>query len=137
MSSYERRHIRVAAEHARKAIPDPTGEYIHKVFALTDRCSKLQPQGVSGRPARRAPDLVQVLCSLLVLIARLLERDRGQEGAGWLLIRADAHQADVEIRALAVECLRQLQWVAPNVFDDYAITTLADGTEVADHEAAW
>ncbi|MCP2256923.1 thymidylate synthase (FAD) [Streptoalloteichus tenebrarius] len=39
--------------------------------------------------------------------------------------------ADVEIRALAIECLRQLQKAAPNVFADFEITTLADGTEVA------
>jgi thymidylate synthase (FAD) len=39
--------------------------------------------------------------------------------------------ADVEIRALAVECLRQLQKAAPNVFDDFAVTTLPDGTETA------
>jgi thymidylate synthase (FAD) len=39
--------------------------------------------------------------------------------------------ADVEIRALAVECLRQLQKAAANVFDDFAITALPDGTETA------
>jgi thymidylate synthase (FAD) len=39
--------------------------------------------------------------------------------------------ADVEIRALAVECLRQLQRVAPNVFADFTISRLGDGTEVA------
>ena len=32
---------------------------------------------------------------------------------------------------MAVECLRQLKRVAPNVFADYTITTLPDGTEVA------
>lgn len=37
--------------------------------------------------------------------------------------------ADVEIRALAVELLRQLWSVAPNVFRDLAIVTLEDGTE--------
>ncbi|MBP2323962.1 thymidylate synthase (FAD) [Kibdelosporangium banguiense] len=39
--------------------------------------------------------------------------------------------ADVEIRALAVECLRQLQKAAANVFDDFVITSLPDGTETA------
>jgi thymidylate synthase (FAD) len=48
----------------------------------------------------------------------------------FIAMRATEH-ADVEIRALAVECLRQLQKVAANVFDDFAIATLADGTEVA------
>ncbi|GAB3972483.1 FAD-dependent thymidylate synthase [Plantactinospora veratri] len=39
--------------------------------------------------------------------------------------------ADVEIRELAVECLRQLQRVAPNVFGDFTISALPDGTEIA------
>lgn len=39
--------------------------------------------------------------------------------------------ADVEIRALAVECLRQLWEIAPAVFHHYAITDLPDGTSTA------
>ncbi len=42
-----------------------------------------------------------------------------------------AEAADVEIRSLAIECLRQLQKIASNVFADFIITELADGTEVA------
>ena len=45
-------------------------------------------------------------------------------------MRATEH-ADVEIRALAVECLRQLQREVPNVFADFEIGVLADGTEIA------
>jgi thymidylate synthase (FAD) len=48
----------------------------------------------------------------------------------FIAMRATEH-ADVEIRELAVECLRQLQQVAPNVFADFTITALADGTEIA------
>ncbi|MFJ6672511.1 FAD-dependent thymidylate synthase [Actinosynnema sp. NPDC091369] len=48
----------------------------------------------------------------------------------FIAMRATEH-ADVEIRALAVECLRQLQKAAANVFADFTISTLADGTEVA------
>ncbi|HEX5114585.1 MAG TPA: FAD-dependent thymidylate synthase [Pseudonocardiaceae bacterium] len=48
----------------------------------------------------------------------------------FIAMRATEH-ADVEIRSLAVECLRQLQKAAANVFDDFAISTLPDGTEVA------
>lgn len=48
----------------------------------------------------------------------------------FIAMRATEH-ADVEIRELAVECLRQLQRVAPNVFADFVISTLPDGTEVA------
>ncbi|AUS80214.1 thymidylate synthase (FAD) [Actinoalloteichus sp. AHMU CJ021] len=39
--------------------------------------------------------------------------------------------ADVEIRALAVECLRQLHKAVPNVFGDFEISALPDGTEIA------
>ncbi len=48
----------------------------------------------------------------------------------FIAMRASEH-ADVEIRRLAIECLRQLIDVAPQVFSDFEITTLADGTEVA------
>ncbi len=45
-------------------------------------------------------------------------------------MRATEH-ADVEIRQLAIECLRQLSTLAPTVFGDFEIGELADGTEVA------
>jgi thymidylate synthase (FAD) len=45
-------------------------------------------------------------------------------------MRASEH-ADVEIRSLAIECLRRLTVAAPNVFGDFEITTLSDGTEIA------
>ncbi len=48
----------------------------------------------------------------------------------FIAVRA-SEQADVEIRRLAIECLRQLVAVAPQVFADFDIYTLADGTEVA------
>ncbi|MCZ4554130.1 MULTISPECIES: FAD-dependent thymidylate synthase [Rhodococcus] len=48
----------------------------------------------------------------------------------FIAMRASEH-ADVEIRSLAIECLRQLTEAAPNVFGDFEIATLPDGTEVA------
>ena len=48
----------------------------------------------------------------------------------FVAMRASEH-ADVEIRQLALACLRELQRVAGHVFDDFRISTLADGTEVA------
>src|SRR3954452_6235435 len=48
----------------------------------------------------------------------------------FIAMRATEH-ADVEIRALAVECLRQLQAEVANVFSDFEIATLEDGTEIA------
>jgi thymidylate synthase (FAD) len=54
----------------------------------------------------------------------------------FIAMRASEH-ADIEIRELAVECLRQLQDVAPNVFADFKISQLADGTEIAASEFVW
>src|SRR6478752_5878962 len=48
----------------------------------------------------------------------------------FIAMRATEH-ADVEIRALAIECLRQLQREVPNVFGDFEIGRLDDGTEIA------
>jgi thymidylate synthase (FAD) len=42
-----------------------------------------------------------------------------------------AEHADAEIRAVALACLRELRQEAGNVFDDFRISALADGTEVA------
>jgi len=48
----------------------------------------------------------------------------------FVAMRASEH-ADVELRALAIAILRELQRVAPNAFADFEIVTLPDGTEVA------
>ena len=48
----------------------------------------------------------------------------------FIAMRASEH-ADVEIRRLAIACLRQLAGVAPAVFGDFQVSALADGTEVA------
>jgi thymidylate synthase (FAD) len=48
----------------------------------------------------------------------------------FVAMRASEH-ADPEIREVAIGCLRELQRVAGNVFDDFRISALADGTEVA------
>jgi thymidylate synthase (FAD) len=48
----------------------------------------------------------------------------------FVAMRASEH-ADVEIREVAIACLRELQRVAGNVFGDFRISALPDGTEVA------
>ncbi|MGY4709881.1 FAD-dependent thymidylate synthase [Mycolicibacterium sp. CBM1] len=48
----------------------------------------------------------------------------------FIAMRASEH-ADVEIRRVAIACLRRLAEVAPAVFADFEIAELADGTEVA------
>ncbi len=54
-------------------------------------------------------------------------------GRAWrhfIELRASEH-AEVEIRAVAVMILKTLQQEAPNVFGDYTLKTLADGSQVA------
>jgi thymidylate synthase (FAD) len=48
----------------------------------------------------------------------------------FIAMRASEH-ADVEIRRLAIACLRELAVIAPAVFADFEVTTLSDGSEVA------
>ncbi|MBA3488527.1 MAG: FAD-dependent thymidylate synthase [Longispora sp.] len=48
----------------------------------------------------------------------------------FIAMRATEH-ADIEIRALAIDCLRQLKDKAPNVFADFTISALSDATEIA------
>ena len=48
----------------------------------------------------------------------------------FIAMRASEH-ADAEMREVAIACLRELQRIAGNVFDDFRISRLADGTEVA------
>jgi thymidylate synthase (FAD) len=48
----------------------------------------------------------------------------------FVTMRGSVH-ADVEIRQVAIACLGELQRVAPNVFADYVIEQLPDGTEIA------
>lgn len=48
----------------------------------------------------------------------------------FIAMRASEH-ADIELRRLAIACLRELAAVAPAVFADFEITVLADGSEVA------
>ncbi|WP_432836272.1 FAD-dependent thymidylate synthase [Dactylosporangium sp. CA-092794] len=45
--------------------------------------------------------------------------------------------ADVEIREVAVACLRELQRIAPSVFGDFTISVLSDGTAVASPQYTW
>jgi thymidylate synthase (FAD) len=54
----------------------------------------------------------------------------------FVAVRATEH-ADVEMRRVAVACLRELQRIGPNAFGDFTISTLGDGTEIAASPYAW
>ncbi|MBT8224359.1 MAG: FAD-dependent thymidylate synthase [Dactylosporangium sp.] len=54
----------------------------------------------------------------------------------FIAMRATEH-ADVEIRQVAIMCLRELLRLAPNVFADFRITQLSDGSEIAASQFTW
>ncbi|GHJ49732.1 flavin-dependent thymidylate synthase [Catellatospora sp. TT07R-123] len=54
----------------------------------------------------------------------------------FIAMRATEH-ADVEIRELAVATLRELLELAPNVFGDFVISKLPDGSEIAASAYTW
>jgi thymidylate synthase (FAD) len=54
----------------------------------------------------------------------------------FIAMRATEH-ADVEIRELAVATLRELQKLAPNVFGDFSVSALPDGSEIASSVYTW
>ncbi|WP_155373012.1 FAD-dependent thymidylate synthase [Catellatospora vulcania] len=54
----------------------------------------------------------------------------------FIAMRATEH-ADVEIRELAIATLRELQKLAPSVFDDFSISALPDGSEIASSVYTW
>jgi thymidylate synthase (FAD) len=113
-----------ASEAAVKAYTELL-EGLEKVFADVDNPTLRRKQ---ARQAARAvlPNATET---------RIVVTGNYRAWRHFLTMRATEH-ADVEIRALAIDCLRQLQSVAPNVFGDYTISTLADGTEVASTEYA-
>ena len=65
-----------------------------------------------------APDLSEAMSAMVASVW----------AAAW---KRAAEQADEELRHVAVECLKLLQSKAPVLFDDFNITTLADGTQMA------
>ena len=94
---------------------------------LAGRLDELLPDGTSRRKqARQAARAVLPNATE----TRIVVTGNYRAWRHFLAMRATEH-ADVEIRAAAIAILRELQKVAPNVFADFTITTLPDGSEVA------
>ncbi|HTI23923.1 MAG TPA: FAD-dependent thymidylate synthase [Kutzneria sp.] len=113
--------LNVMAEHAADAYDDLVGRAEE---ILGDRGV---PEGTSrrkqARQAARAvlPNMTET---------RIVVTGNYRAWRYFIDMRANEH-ADTEIRAVAIASLRQLHRIAPNVFGDYVISTLPDGTEVA------
>src|SRR4051794_8035537 len=88
--------------------------------------------GDAPNPALRKRQARQAARSLLpaALESRIVVTGNYRAWRHFIAMRASEH-ADVEMRAVAIACLRELQQIAGNAFGDFRISRLADGTEVA------
>lgn len=112
----------VAVEAATKAYHD-----------LVDRLDEVLADWAAGSATARRKQARQAARAVLPNAAetRIVVTGNARAWRHFVAMRATAG-ADVEIRALAVECLRQLQGRAPSLFADFRIVVdPSDGTEVA------
>jgi thymidylate synthase (FAD) len=105
--------------------------------AYTDLLGKLEAKLMGdepreGRATLRRKQARQAARSVLpnATETRIVVTGNYRAWRHFVAMRASEH-ADLEIRRLAIACLRELVVVAPAVFADFEIYALADGTEVA------
>lgn len=108
-----------AVKHAHEA-------YVRLVEGLTAKFAG-EPSGTLRRKLAR-----QAARSVLpnATETKIFVTGNGRAWRHFIEMRASEH-AEVEIRAVAIEVLRVLQAESPNLFGDYSIQTLPDGTQVA------
>ncbi|MDN5758680.1 MAG: FAD-dependent thymidylate synthase, partial [Tomitella sp.] len=100
--------------------------YSELLEALEDRFAEVPNAILRRKQARQAARSVLPNATETRLVASANLRSWRH----FIGMRATEH-ADVEMRELAIECLRQLRDIAPTVFGDFDIAVLPDGTEVA------
>ena len=101
--------------------------------AYTELLAKLEAKFADqGNPILRRKQARQAARAVLpnATETRIVVTGNYRAWRHFIAMRASEH-ADVEIRRMAIECLRQLIQAAPVAFDDFEVSTLADGTEVA------
>lgn len=101
--------------------------YKEIVYHITN---KLKTTGVTGIEARKRARQAARAVLPNMTETKIVVTGNYRAWMHFITMRAAA-AADVEIRRLAIEILRQLQLVAPNVFEHYEIFTLDDGTLAA------
>lgn len=100
--------------------------YVELLDALDEKMAHLPPGPLRAKQVREAARAVLPNATE----TRIVVTGNYRSWRHFIEMRATEH-ADVEIRRLAVECLRQLVGAAPNAFSDFTIDTLPDGTEIA------
>ncbi len=103
-----------------------TAAYHALVEGLEKRLGDLPNASLLRKQARQAARAVRPIATE----TRIVVTGNYRAWRHFIAMRGGEH-VDVEIRDIAVECLRQLQVIAPNVFNDFTISMLADGTHIA------
>ena len=110
----------------RKAVAASLAAYTELLAGLEERFADVPNATLRRKQARQAARAVLPNATE----TRLVVTGNYRAWRHFVAMRASEH-ADVEISALAIECLRQLQREVPNVFGDFEIASLDDGTEIA------
>jgi thymidylate synthase (FAD) len=108
------------------AVASAEQAYRQLLAGLTDRHAESPQASLRRKQLRQAARALQAGATE----TRLVMTGNLRSWRHFVAMRASDH-ADLEMRRLALGCLRQLRTVAPNVFADFTITELADGSEVA------
>ncbi len=114
------------SELFRKAAADALSAYTDLLTGLEQRFADVPNATLRRKQARQAARAILPNATE----TRIVVTGNYRAWRHFVAMRASEH-ADVEIRALAIECLRQLQHEVPNVFGDFEIAALEDGTEIA------
>lgn len=109
-----------------KATDASRAAYVELLEALEDKLDGVTGAALRGKQARQAARSVLPNATE----TKLVVTGNYRAWRHFVSMRASEH-ADIEIRRVAVECLRQLASVAPDVFEDFEISALPDGSEVA------
>ncbi len=109
-----------------KATDTSRAAYVELLTALEHKLEGVTNSAFRGKQARQAARSVLPNATE----TKLVVTGNYRAWRHFVFLRASEH-ADVEIRRVAVECLRQLVAVAPDVFGDFQISALSDGSEVA------
>ncbi len=108
------------------AVAHSASAYAQLLAALEERAASAPDGTVARKQARQAARGVLANASSTAIVVT------GNYRAWRHFIGMRATEAaDVDIRGLAVDVLVELQALAPNVFADFRVSTLADGTAVA------
>ena len=114
------------SELFRRAAADALSAYTDLLTGLEQRFADVPNATLRRKQARQAARAILPNATE----TRIVVTGNYRAWRHFVAMRASEH-ADVEIRALAIECLRQLQREVPNVFGDFEIAALDDGTEIA------